>query len=77
MVTQVTSSTDPTNDRGVAVNCQCKRRRFGAICQHMVGTQVQINQQKAARFAALRLMVQGMEETARANREMACDARFA
>jgi hypothetical protein len=84
MVTQVQSSSRPnkqydvTIEKGVAVDCNCPDRFYrGHICKHMISTQVAIMEQKGAMFQALKSMVQGIAETAKANREMASDSRFA
>lgn len=67
-------------DAGVPDSCSCKSRlyRTSAPCKHMVAIreEIQAEVDRAARFLAVKLQVQGMEETWKANRDMAWDNRF-
>jgi hypothetical protein len=67
-------------DAGIAESCSCKSRlyRTSKPCKHMVAIQQEIQAEvdRAARFLAVKLQVQGMEETWKANRDMAFDSRF-
>ncbi len=68
---------------GQATDCGCKdriyRKQYKPSCKHMDGFNAafEAEVERAATFLALKSMVQGMHETARANREMQYDPRFA
>jgi hypothetical protein len=50
----------------------------GKQCKHMKAKQVEVSVEiaRAARFLAVKLQVQGMEETWKCQRDMAFDSRF-
>jgi hypothetical protein len=86
MVAQVASSTDinteydVTVENGLAVHCGCMAHFYHPerACKHMISIDIEIELEieKAERFLAVKLQVQGMEETWKANRDMAWDNRF-
>jgi hypothetical protein len=85
MVAQVASSTSANVEytvqveNGTALSCTCIGHFYSQkACRHMksVNADVQAEIEKAARFLAVKLQVQGMEETWKANRDMAWDNRF-
>lgn len=85
MVAQIASFTNPdteydvTVENGIATHCGCKdHENRHRTCKHMKSMNQQIADEiaRAARFLAVKLQVQGMEETWKANREMAFDSRF-
>ncbi len=84
MVAQVQSTTDASVDyevvveHGVAVHCTCIGHFYGHTCRHMKGINQEVQNEiaRAARFLAVKLQVQGMEETWKCQREMAFDSRF-
>ncbi len=87
MVLQMTSFTNTEieydltiNERGQATGCQCNDHYYRKHdCKHMKSfdASFEAEVERAARFLALKSMVQGMEETARCYREMQYDPRFA
>ena len=85
MVTSITSFTNPeveydvTVENGMAVSCTCPdHENRHRTCKHMREMNARIASEiaRAARFLAVAKLVQGMEETWRAYREMAWDSRF-
>jgi hypothetical protein len=67
------------NERGQATGCKCNDHYYRKHdCKHMKSFNVafEAEVERAARFLALKSMVQGMEETARCYREMQYDPRF-
>jgi hypothetical protein len=84
MTTTIASATTPgidytiTVEHGKSISCTCLGNFYGKTCRHMKSTDADIKAEiaRAARFLAARLQVQGMQETWKANREMAFDSRF-
>lgn len=75
MVAQIESMTDSskeydvTVENGTAIDCSCKDHEFRhRTCKHMNAMNAEIA--RAARFLAVKLEVQGMEETWKANRQI-------